>query len=271
MNIDTSERLSEFDWLTHGFFSPGAGSSNAKMDNCSFQCGAAETVLSARRNACGSLAVDAANLTFVYQEHGIEIVCVEEKDRGAGADPSRERLGPADGLYTESPGVPLGILVADCLPVFIADPERRRVGLLHSGWRSTHGDISGALVERWVTGGASPKELVAWIGPGIEKCCFEVGGEVLEAFAERYPEWQDTLVWRTGARTQEPGAGTIDLKEIVLRQLLRRGLEPSRVEVSRHCTMCGAGYFSYRRDGPGVGHNMAVMMVRPKVGKVLSE
>lgn len=262
MHIDQSKRLSEIDWLAHGFFSPGPNSSNTKMDNCSFQCGEAETVLAARRDACRSLAVNAESLTFVYQEHGIEIVPVDEGDRGAGADPDRERLGPADGLCTESAGVPLGILVADCLPVFIADPKRRRVGLLHSGWRGTHGDIAGALVERWFGKGNSPRELVAWIGPGIESCCFEVGGEVLEAFAERYPKWQDTLMWKKERPTREPGAGTIDLKEIVSRQLLRRGLEPSRIEISKHCTMCGDGYFSYRRDGPGVGHNMAVMTIR---------
>lgn len=266
MRIEQSPLLQRYLWLIHGFCSPGRDHAHPHEDNFSFNCGSPAQVLSARHRACGTLDLQAEQLTFVYQEHGTRILCVTVEDCGAGSLPERERLGPADGLYTSIPHVPLGILVADCLPVFVADTRRRRVGLVHSGWRGTYGNIVGRLLAQWRGEGALMEDIAVWIGPGIGLCCFEVGSEVLEAFTQRYPEWEHYGKWDRPrpAKDHPPvsGAGRIDLKSIVLQQLLREGIPSERIDISPACTMCGDGYFSYRRDGAGFGHNMAVMALR---------
>ncbi len=276
MRIEQSELLSQLDWLIHGFCSPGTDAVPNEDDffaaNCSYQCGDPEAVFAARQKACANLGLNAYDLVFVYQEHGTKVCQVSETHRGAGATPECERLGPADALSTDQPGVPLGILVADCLPVFVADRKRRRAGLIHSGWRGSHGDIVGGVLRQWIETGSSPEDLLVWIGPGIGFCCFEVGAEVLEAFAIDYPDWMDLL--RDGVLNQNPPngknamksehvpAGFVNLPELVQRQLLRCKLPPENIDIANQCTKCGSGYFSYRRDGAGKGHNMAVMAIR---------
>lgn len=261
MRIERSRLLAPYTWFQHGFCSPGPNSVDPRPQDFSLQSGQESAVLTARQDACKRLDIDASHLTFVYQEHGTTILRVTAQDRGAGADPSKERLGPADGLYTDELSVPMGVLVADCLPVFVVDTHLRRAGLVHSGWRGTHGNIIAALLERWCKDGSDADDLHVWVGPGIGACCFETGEEVLEAFAERYPRWHDVVVRGASERPDSEGhnpVGTVDLKTVMRRQLQEFGVPGAHIDVSPACTKCGRGYFSYRRDGPGKGHNLAV-------------
>ena len=265
MQIERSEFLSQLNWLTHGFFSPGSENhpcgESPHPDNFSFVCGPKEQVLDARMRACSELGIDTRELIFVNQQHGSVICCATQNQRGAGATPDRERLGPADALYTDESRVPLAILVADCLPLFLVDRRRRRVGLVHSGWRGTYEGIAHRFLDRWIQEGSQIGDLVAWLGPCIAACCFEVGSEVLECFQTRYPHWAHFLQFNPDIH-EGPGAGYIDLRGMVQEQLRQAGLTSRQIDVSDTCTMCGRGYFSYRRDGSGKGHNMAVMALR---------
>ena len=89
----------------------------------------------------------------------------------------------ADGMVTDTPGLVLAVLTADCLPIILADRKRRAVGVFHAGWRGT--------VKRIVEKGvgemrkhfkSDPRNLVAAIGPGVHGCCYEVGEEVRTRF-----------------------------------------------------------------------------------------
>ena len=92
-----------------------------------------------------------------------------------------------DGMVTNVPGIMLGILTADCLPVIVVDPKRRAIGVFHAGWRGTAKRIVEKGVgemHRWF--GSSPRDLKAAIGPGIRGCCYEVGSEVRSAFETQF-------------------------------------------------------------------------------------
>jgi hypothetical protein len=174
-------------------------------------------------------------------------------DRGKGSSPAIPQVGRGDALITADPWLSIAVLVADCLPVFLADRRHRAVGLTHAGWRGTLARVTvetlRAMHERFAT---DPADVAAWIAPGIGPCCFEVGEEVIDQFASQFPAWSDC--WSISP-------ARIDLKEVNVRMLQSQGLRRESIEVSGDCTRCGAGYFSYRRQGPLTGHNMAALMI----------
>jgi YfiH family protein len=138
-----------------------------------------------------------------------------------------------DGHVTATPGVLLAVTVADCVPVFLVDPDRRAVALLHSGWRGA----AQGIMERGVQAlrdrmGSAPAALRAHLGPCICGSCYEVGPEVFTALGLLAP----------------PGPAPLDLRSVLAARAVAAGLDAARVTVSEHCTLCGdAGLFSHRR------------------------
>ena len=142
----------------------------------------------------------------------------------------------ADGQATDRASVAPVVLVADCLPVALAAPGA--VAMLHCGWRG----LAAGIVERAVAGFHSPP--AAAVGPGIGPCCYEVGEEVLEAFADL--------------------DGVADGRMLHLRTVVERKLEDAGVERVEHldlCTSCRADlFFSHRRDGEATGRQAGVVV-----------
>lgn len=130
--------------------------------------------------------------------------------------------GDADGLITEAPGLPLAVFTADCLGIVIHGSGR--VAVAHAGWRGVY---SGVVDEA-----LAPFDQVdsIHIGPHIRPCCFEVGPEVADLFADDLA----TTSW---------GTTSVDLAAAVARRL---PVEPVVVDL---CTRCGGDTFSHRRDG----------------------
>lgn len=201
--------------------------------------------LANRAAACRRIGTDAGQLRFVRQVHGTHLLIADQRT------PAGVRTVEADALATRTPLVPLAILVADCLPLFLVDTATPAIGLVHSGWRGTlEGIAATALAEMRRAFGTEPSRCVAWIGPGISREAFEVGPEVAGPFAERYgARW----VERDGAKPH------VDLKGLVAWQLVQAGLPEQAIDVSPLCTMSDPRLCSYRRDGPDTPHAMAVL------------
>ena len=154
----------------------------------------------------------------------------------AFAEPGTE-LDRVDGHLTDQPGLALMVLVADCFPVALAGEGR--VAMLHCGWRG----LAGGIVERAVERFEQPP--AAAVGPGIGACCYEVGPEVLEAFA--------------GMEGVSRGR-MLDLRAVIARKLAAAGVE--RVEHLDHCTSCRPElYFSHRRDGGVTGRQAGLAVL----------
>lgn len=153
-------------------------------------------------------------------------------------------LPETDGMITDVPGVLLTTVHADCLPVYLFDPKKLAIGLVHAGWRGTAAGIAPkAVMEMEAAYGSSPSDIQVFIGPGISKCCFETGPEVLEAFSEKWSFAQE-FAEKRGEKYY------IDLKGINKRQLASLGVNTSAITVSSHCTCCEQELFcSYRREG----------------------
>ena len=131
------------------------------------------------------------------------------------------------------------VLVADCIPVLIADRAGTAVAIAHAGWRGLAGGVIENTVGRLAL---DPRQMIAYLGPGIGPGAFEVGADVRDAF----------IVRDAGARAafapRAPGKWLADLHLLARRRLLRAGVEEIHGGVT--CTHSDARrFFSYRRDG----------------------
>jgi len=181
------------------------------------------------------------HMAFTKQVHGTQVRCVTEADvHEFGTAVPYE----ADGVVTDVPGLALACFTADCVPVLLCDAVHGVIGAVHCGWRSSVGDILGIALEKMTALGAAPETVCAAIGPAISKCCFEVGGEVIEG-VERYlgGETGGLYVPEKGV----PGKYFLDLKAANARRLVQLGVLPEHIAVSGECTSCShEKYWSHR-------------------------
>jgi len=157
-------------------------------------------------------------------------------------------LGQGDALLENAPGSAVAVRTADCIPILLADERLRTVAMVHAGWRGTAAGIARRAVESLGERfGSQPADLHAAIGPGIGKCCYEVGPEVAVQFGEA-------------------GRAHIDLAGLNRAQLLKSGVTPHRVYASNLCTMClGHEFHSYRRDREAAGRMYSFAAIRAAV------
>lgn len=169
-------------------------------------------------------------------ENNIEII------KAVGTEPVT--LPATDGAITDQKGVLLTTVHADCLPVWFYDEEHHAIGLVHAGWRGTLAGIAPKAVEKMAkVYGSNPEKIRVCIGPGISKCCFETGAEVIEAFRKEW-DFADDYAEPKGEKYY------IDLKGINCRELLQAGVQSENISISEHCTCCEPELFaSYRREG----------------------
>jgi purine-nucleoside/S-methyl-5'-thioadenosine phosphorylase / adenosine deaminase len=188
-----------------------------------------------------------------------------------------------DGLITQTPGILLATLTADCLPLILVDAKRRAVGMFHAGWRGTVKRIVekgvGEMFRRF---GTRPADLRAAIGPGVHGCCYNVGPEVRTQFESQFEygsklfrevEESDPvrekypllfLTARAPGHSVLPKKIFLDLVEANRRQLLATGVAAKHITASPLCTACRTDMlFSYRAEKGVTGRMMAAVGIRP--------
>lgn len=196
-----------------------------------------ESIYENRVRAAQSLGIAGDRIRTGRQVHGSEIL-LHDDPAGEGQFLNLAIEPPeADGHLTRTTGIPLLVVVADCLPVAVRGPDG--LAMLHCGWRGLAGTLIRDAVE--LVGGGT-----AFIGPGIGPCCFEVGGEVQDAFA--------------GLGEGIFDGRMCDLPEVARRLLLKSGVE--QVEMAGICTFCNEDeFFSHRRDRGVTGRQAAVAWI----------
>ena len=185
------------------------------------------------------------------QIHGAEVLHLPPGDnalepflRAAPADRPE-----ADALVTNRTGVTVAVAVADCLPLLIADRRGRAVAAAHGGWRG----LAGGVLENTIAAmGAEfdcePGDLALGIGPAIGPCCFEVGPEVVEAFAERGYGDAAAVAGPPGAKPH------VNLPAVARQVALDCGVPANAIATADLCTLCNSDWlWSYRADGTAAG------------------
>ncbi len=176
------------------------------------------------------------------QVHGAAVV-----DAGACA---AGVMPEADAVVSGLPGVAVGVVTADCVPVLMATAAGDAVAAVHAGWRGlAQGVLPEAVAALRETAGGSPR-LFAAIGPYICASCYEVDAPVLDALRARFG-----AALTVATRTARAGHALLDLGGLARAALVAAGVAPRDVgALPGVCTRCDAGRFhSYRRDGPRAG------------------
>jgi YfiH family protein len=194
-----------------------------------------DAVLENRRLLASALRLDPENVLMGLQVHGTELCGhARAQDASPYAHPGGD-LPKVDGHFTSVDGLAPLVLVADCLPVALAGPGG--VAMLHCGWRG----LAAGIVAR---GAAAVSANAAAVGPGIGRCCYEVGPEVLE----RFEDLGDAIA----------EGRMLDLAEVARRQLRDAGVD--EIESSDLCTSCEPElFFSHRRDGKRSGRQAGLV------------
>lgn len=281
----TAARLTRFPWLRHGFTLRRPGTFNLNYS-------LAKSLQRVARNRRALLRA----LRSAEEARPWQLVTLQQRHtdiiQSLGRVPTakrRERDGAVklvgDALVTNQPGLLLAVQVADCLPIVLVDPQRRVVAVVHTGWRGTLKRITEKTVGRMQQEfGCQPKKILAVIGPGIRRCCYEVGREVADAFVGQFSDWEK-LVTRTGpsptrVHWQQPlfssAPGTprprpavtapaaerfhLDLVEANRCQLRAAGLSTGNIIASPLCTACRTDlFFSHRAERGCTGRMMGVV------------
>ncbi len=274
--------LLHISWLVHGFSTRSGGGSSVYGKgslNLGFTAHDSKAAVLRNRQAFVSALVKnrkpAWELATLRQIHSdlVHLVSKAPKLPLAG-----------DGLITNTPGVLLAVLTADCLPVIVVDPQKHAAGVFHAGWRGTLKRI----VEKGVGEmrkyfGSDPAQLRAVIGPGIRNCCYQVGPEIRNSFeaqfaygAELFRETKETneiherypllfLTSRAPGHSELPKQIFLDLAQANQRQLLAAGLKKKNVFDLGLCTACNPElFFSHRAEHGKTGRMIAVVGIRSK-------
>lgn len=224
-----SSILAEQDGLVHGF----TVKKNAE-DRRHFSFSVTDdwqTVRENRRRACSLLSCSIESLIVPAQTHGANVTLVGRGQAGMGAMASAMAIHDCDSLITMTPGIVLGVTVADCLAIFLYDPIARVIGLAHSGWRGTANGIAvNTLAKMMVYASTEPKDVIAGISPGISGTGYEVDETVFDTFHNA------GVVFAGSFTPSRPGHYTLNLAHTVTRQLESCGVPIENIDVSAYHT-----------------------------------
>ncbi|MDP2270781.1 MAG: peptidoglycan editing factor PgeF [Archangium sp.] len=228
--------------VPHGFPTRAGGVSGKPFDSLNTSFGVGDDPLAVRENLArlsASARVEPSKLHFVKQVHGDRVV------EASAATPETE----ADAVWTEVPGTAVGVRTADCVPILIEDPGGR-VAAVHAGWRGVENEIVTRTIERLVARGGELAQLRFAIGPCIQRCCFEVDGDLPRRFEAAFGA---KVVVRSGEQIKPH----LDLPLAVQETLSRLGVPEGHVAVLPQCTMCDARFFSHRREHGVTGRHLS--------------
>jgi YfiH family protein len=262
----THNRVGELEYLTvpqltqsgfiHAFSTRKGGVSQGALGslNLGFSRGdARENVLENYRILTEAIGVSVESLVLTAQTHTDHIRKVGRADRGEGI--TKKTFADVDAIMTNEPGVTLVTFHADCTPVFLADPKRRAVCLIHSGWRGTVQKIAAKAVDAMAQAyGSRPADLLAAIGPSAGPCCYEVSAEVGQAIDEA--GGGGCLQYKEG--NEKPFA---DLWTANRNILMAAGVPAAQITVAGECTCHEQLYYSHRRQGAERGSLAAFLSI----------
>ena len=194
-----------------------------------------------RDGLCRLLGIERSNLIIPRQEHGGEVILVDDNNLGNSFF--------CDALLTLKPRVALGVLTADCLSLFLYDPEHAAIGIIHAGWRSSSLKITKKCIEAMKENFSTrPESLRVAIGPGMRNCCFEVKEDLLNYFP--------------GYINRKEGRLFFDPVAANLGQLSHLGVKEENIIDSGICSSChNDNFFSYRREGNSAGRMISLIML----------
>ena len=268
LQILEAPSLARLGWLVHAFSTrPGGASdlSGARVLNLGFtDWDSRDRVLENRKKFFAAIGASKMRVVTLRQIHS------DIPQRVDAASARADEAPQGDALFTREPSILLAVQTADCVPILLADTKRHAVAAIHAGWRGTLRRIAAKTLGRMqMELGTRPEDVIAALGPGIGRCCYEVGSDVAREFHAQFPnarEWFDGpfdalasgendpnwLPWLTMRPPGHPPPSprvNLDLIAANRAILVDAGVPPRQISSSGFCTSCRTDlFFSYRRE-----------------------
>jgi len=251
--------LSKGDFLIHAFCTRRGGISKEKFSSLNFSAWEGDRRDNVRQN--GEITASAFDLCadqffFVNQVHGDGILIVDRTNRHFAGD----KMYQCDAIITDQPGLAIGIKTADCVPVFLADMEKKIIGVVHAGWRGTALRIAAKAVIAFNESFSSrSEEMIAVTGPAIGPCCYQVDEAVFQAMQG------DKQGESAFMPCREKGKWMFDLASANRGQLLKAGVRRENIFSADICTSCRKDiFYSHRGEGGKTGRQLSFMMLKER-------
>lgn len=226
------------------------GVSNGPFESCNLGRGTGDrdnAVRENRRGLCDFLNVDPNVVRMGSQVHGTSVHDVDEPGEVGRFLGELSGWPDGDGLVTSVMGLPLLVLVADCVPVLLWSADGRRVGAVHAGWRG----LVGGIIANALSAMASAVPVHAAIGPCAGPCCYEVDADLALRFADEFGP-------------QVVAGRNVDLPQAARHALVQAGVADADIHRDGSCTVCTPErFFSYRRDGEATGRQAGIIWREP--------
>jgi len=199
-----------------------------------------------RTRAAEAFGVDLGSMVFAQQVHGVHHELVGPEHHGMGTSTLEDAVPSTDILVTTSVSTTIVVLVADCVPLALIDPDARVLAVVHAGWRGTAAGAVGHAVRAMAECGARPERMWAFVGPAVHPSRYQVDADVLSGLSAAVaPEALPSEV----AVADGTGGWLVDLIAANRQQLLLAGVAAGRMTISGAST-ADAEFFSHRAARP---------------------
>lgn len=188
-------------------------------------------------NFCEQNRLSYNSIVIPGQVHSTDIAVIQ------GDGDVIQTIHAVDGVMSSTPEVFLTVITADCVPMVIADKKNGVVGVSHQGWQGSLKNMASRMIESMEKKGAEVDSIVAAIGPAIGSCCYEIYGDRLEKFMNKFGDFEKEILFRRFNKTY------LSLSALNYQQLLQRGVKKEHIDFFPFCTKCDKErFFSYQRD-----------------------
>lgn len=228
--------LAKLGWILHGFLTRQGGVSSPPYDSLNLSDNNGdreECVAKNKKRIATAFGFDPKCLILLDQIHQDKILLLKKT-----LSPLSSLL-EYDALITDSPNMFLGILTADCIPIFVVDRKKKVVAAIHAGRQGTALNITTKVLKMMgEESGCSSEDLFILVGPSIGPCCYEIDEKVFLS------EWEPFST--PGGK----GRWMVDLTGINIAQMKKEGVKEEQIFRIDLCTRCHSDLlFSYRKEG----------------------
>ena len=249
--------------VINAFTTRKGGVSRTPFDNLnlSYNVGDEENrVAENRKIILDALSIDYRTAVTAQQVHKDKISLVRKEDKGKGAFKYSKGIAQTDAFITDIPGIPLIMCYADCVPIFILDPAKKAIALIHSGRKGTELVLTlKTLFKMKKIFETNPRSCLAAIFPSIGPCCYNIKEE------NKIDDYWLNEVKYNGKpiSLQNKSGRSFDLRKANYGQLIKGGVKEKNIFVNEICTADHPElFFSYRRDKGNTGRMAAIFMLK---------